>query len=279
MIAGEAIMTTLAAPLEARLLRELDRRHLRVWRPTQAPVPGLSAAQQPEVAYRLAKAGILERLERGAYLVIPRSGARLAQPLELVGAWFADEPYSVIGAAAAEHHGLTYDTPSTIEVQLARAKHERVEFQGKTYRFVQSRPSSVTSDNMEAAAASQRAKVASPAKLLVLLLRRHRRGPATARDSRLAIEVIERGIARNLWHSVPWDRLIKRHGTSATARRLGYLLERHGLPGWERLLALRGRAGYTLLSSLHPADGPVSPRWRLRLNDPILSPIDAHAHV
>ncbi len=279
MIAGEAIMTTLAAPLEAKLLRELDRRHLRVWRPTQAPVPGLSAAQQPEVAHRLAKAGMLERLERGAYLVIPRSGARLAQPLELVGAWFADEPYSVIGAAAAEHHGLTYDTPSTIEVQLARPKHERVEFQGKTYRFVQSRPSSVTSDNMEAAVGSQRAKVASPAKLLVLLLNQQRRGPATARDSRLAIEVIERGIARNLWHSVPWDRLIKRHATSATARRLGYLLERYGLPSWERLLALRGRAGYTLFSSLHPEDGPVSPRWRLRLNDPIVSPIDAGAHA
>jgi predicted transcriptional regulator of viral defense system len=272
-------MSILAAPLESELLGELDRRHMRVWRPSEHRVAALSATQQWEVAHRLARAGALERLERGAYLVVPRSGARLIPPLELVGAWFSHETYAVVGAAAAEHHGLTYDTPSKIEVQLSRAKREEVSFQGKLYRFVRSRPESVTSDNSSAEVGEQRTIVAAPPKLLVLLLNQHRRGPGTDRDSRLALEVIERGAARNVWRSVRWDRVARVHGTAATARRLGYLLERYSQPGWEKLLPLRGRAGYTRFSALHPAEGEVDPKWRLLLNDPILKAIDANSHA
>jgi predicted transcriptional regulator of viral defense system len=271
-------MSTLAAPRQSRLIRELDRRHLRVWRPAQDPIPGFSRSEQREAAHRLTKAGSLERLERGAYLVVPRSGARLAAPIELVGGWFANEPHSVIGAAAAEFHGLTYDTPSTVDVQLARPKRDEIMFQRRVYRFVHSRLTSVESDNAMVQSANVSTSVASPAKMLVLLLNQHRRGAGTVRDARLALEVVERGVERNLWNTVAWDRLVRRHGTAATARRLGYLLEQHGVPSAERLLPLRGSAGYTRFSALHPDTGPISTRWQLRINDPVVTGVDAQAH-
>ena len=279
MMVGNTIMSTLAAPNQARLLQELDRRHLKVWRPAQDPIPGFSSSQQREAAHRLAKAGTLERLERGAYLVVPRSGARLTPPIEVVGSWFANEPHAVIGAAAADVHGLTYDTPSTIDIQLARAKREEIAFQLKVYQFVRSGLVSVTSDNIVVRSASVSTSVASPAKLLVLLLNQHRRGAGTFRDARLAMEVVERGAERNLWNRVAWDRIVRRHGTAATARRLGYLLEQQDIPNAEKLLRLRGTAGYTPFSALHPDIGPLSTRWRLRLNDPVITGVDAHTHI
>jgi predicted transcriptional regulator of viral defense system len=278
IVVVSAIMSTLAAPVQARLLRELDRRHLKVWRPAQDPISGFSSAQQREAAHRLAKAGTLERLERGAYLVVPRSGARLTPPIEVVGSWFANEPHALIGAAAAEFHGLTNDTPSTIDIQLARVKREEIEFQLKRYRFVRSSLVSVTTDNVVVRSASVSTSVASPAKLLVLLLNQHRRGSGTVRDARLAMEVVQRGAVLDLWRTVAWDRIVRRHGTAATARRLGYLLERHDIPGAEKLLRLRGAAGYTPFSAVHPAQGPLSTRWRLRLNDPVIIGVDAHSN-
>lgn len=270
-------MATLTAPLESALMRDLDRKHVRVWRPSRTPAGGLEAARRDEVAHRLVRAGSLERLERGAYLVVPRSGARLVPPLELVGAWFEGEPFVVVGATAAEYHGLTLDTPSVIDVQLARAKREVVRFQDKVYRFTRSDRESVAADNVVIRAGEQKTSVATPAKLLVLLLNQPRRGPGTARDSRLAMEVFERGVRSNVWRSVRWARVVRLHGTAATARRLGYLLERFDQPGWDRLLPMRGRAGYSKFSAIHEAVGQVDTRWRLRLNDPVLSRLNATA--
>lgn len=258
-------------PVEHRLLQTLDRRRERVWNTSEDLPPGLTSDSVRQALQRLVATGQLERIERGTYAVMPRSGRVLVRPIELVGAWFRDEPYAVIGHAAAEYHRLTLDTASTVEVLLARTKPP-VEFQGVRYLFSRRDPASVGKDNVSVEHEGATTFVASPAKLLVLLLdgTPGRRGTRPVRDSRLALEVLERGAARHLWDKVDWPLVIRRHGSTSAARRLGYLLERLGVLSAANLAPLRGMSGNVPLSPLYPATGPVDPRWRIVVNDPIL---------
>ena len=257
-------------PIEHSILRALDRRREPVWRVECGLPTGLSATSVRGALQRLVAAGQVERIERGTYVVMPRSGRVILRPLELVGSWLGDEPHAVIGQAAAEHHHLTLDTPTTVEVQLARAKPP-VEFQGVRYVFSRRDPRSVGQDNMRVRHAGASTLVASPAKLLVLLLDAtpSRRGTRPPRDVRLALEVVERGAERRLWDRVDWPLVLRRHGSAAAARRLGYLLQRAGIDESD-LLPLRGVSGNIPLSPLYPAVGPVDPRWRVVINDPVV---------
>jgi predicted transcriptional regulator of viral defense system len=259
-------------PVENRILQALDRKRRLVWRVSAESLPsGVTPSQAWKSLHLLTAAGLLERIERGSYLVQPRSGRTLVAPLDLLGAWFADEPYAVVGHAAAEAHRLTLDTSNIVEVQLGRPKAP-VEFQGVRYVFSNAQKESLGSDNALIRTGQVPASVASPGKVLVLLLNREssRRSGRPTRDTRLAIEVLERGASANLWTKTDWPRLVRRHGNAATARRLGFLLERAGITGAEALLPLRGKAGNQSFSSVHPPEGPVNTRWGLILNDPLV---------
>lgn len=258
-------------PVEHDVLRALDRTRQRVWRVTDKAPVGMTRLQQRKALHHLTAAGLLDRIERGTYLVLPRSGRILVPPLELVGAWFSDEPYAVVGHAAAEYHRLTFDTSNITEVQLGRVK-KPVEFQGVRYVFSKPRNASLVADNAKVEAGHAATLIASPGKIMVLLLNQtsSRRSQRPTRDTRFAIEVLEAGIGRGIWASTDWARLVRRHGNSFAARRLGYLLERSLVLGAEALLPLRGSAGNAPFSPIYPVDGPVNTRWRLILNDPLI---------
>ena len=217
---------------------------------------------------RLVDAGLIDRLERGSYVVHPRSGRVPVLPVDLVGAWLADEPYAIIGRAAAEQHRLTLDTPSTIEVQLPRSK-DPVEFRGVVYVFTRGPLESVTADNVRSRSG---AVIASPGKAVALLLTQEaaRRGARPPRDAQLALDMLRSGRRLGTWNGTDWAGLVQRHGNAQVARRLGYLLEMLGLPGAEVLTPLRGSSGNKPFSPLYPAEGPIDTRWRLVLNDPAL---------
>lgn len=259
-------------PVGHRILQTLDRARRLVWRVSEEGLPaGITPAQAWKSLHLLTAAGLLERIERGSYLVLPRSGRLLIPPLELVGAWFENEPYTVVGHAAAEAHRLTLDTSSVIEVQLGRPKAP-VEFQRVRYVFSTARPPSLAADNAVITTGRTSTSVASPGKTLVLLLNQEssRRSERPTRDTRLALEILERGTSMNVWAKTDWPRLVRRHGNSSAARRLGYLLERSGLNGAEALLPLRGTSGNRPFSSAYPIDGPSNTRWGLILNDPLV---------
>jgi hypothetical protein len=188
-----------------------------------------------------------------------------------VAEWFREEPYAVVGHAAAEAHRLTLDSSGLIELQLARRK-SAIAFQGVRYQFVRANAKSVSKDNRRVKVAKTLVSVASPGKLLVLLLSlesaRHSDRPV--RDTRLAIEVIDRGRGFGYWTDVDWVPLVRRHGNSASARRLGYLLERFAVSQGRTLLQLRGPSGVVPFSPLYPPEGPIDRRWRLILNDPLI---------
>ena len=259
-------------PVEHRILQTLDRKRRLVWRVSDESLPtGVTPAQAWKSLHLLTAAGLLERIERGSYLVPPRAGRTLVVPLDLLGAWFADEPYAVVGHAAAEAHRLTLNTSNVVEVQLGRPKAP-VEFQGVRYVFSNAQNESLGADNTVIRTGQVPTSVASPGKVLVLLLNHEssRRSERPTRDPRLAIEVLERGVSANRWTKTDWPRLVRRHGNAATGRRLGYLLERAGIPGAEALLPLRGHAGNQVFSPVHPPEGPVNTRWGLVLNDPLV---------
>ena len=275
-LAWENIIVTSNAPLigpvELRILQALDRSKRRVWRVGQDNPHGLSDIQLRQSLHYLTKAGLLERIERGVYFVPPRSGRILISPLELVGAWFADEPHAVVGHAAAEQHRLTLDVSSVVEVQLTRKKHS-VAFQGVLYVFSQMARPRLVADNVKVVFDSSTTLVASPGKLVVQLLTNtsSRRSSRATRDTGLVLDVLEAGKRRGLWVRVDWPRLVQRHGTASTVRRLGYLLEQLGIGSAESLLPMRGESGNVVLSPVYPMTGPIDKRWRLVINDPAVS--------
>ena len=259
-------------PVEHRVLQALDRSRTRVWHVTDGGPSGITPSQLRQSLHYLTASGLLERIERGAYVVLPRSGRILVSPLELVGSWFKDEPHVVVGHAAAEYHRVTLDTSSVVEVQLGRTKRP-VEFQGVHYVFSKQAKASLLADNVKIHLGQTTSTVASPGKLLVQLLDQtsSRRSKRATRDTRLALEVIERGVTLRLWANVDWVRLVRRHGNASTARRLGYLLERAAIPGAVSLLALRGNAGNIRFSPIYPPEGHVNTRWRVVQNDPLVT--------
>lgn len=256
-------------PVELQILQALDRRRERVWRAGDSIVRGLSRLQVNQSLQHLVDARLLERIERGVYLVNPRAGRTLVAPLELVGAWFKDEPYAVGGHAAAEYHRLTLDSSQVVEVQLLRKKAP-VSFQGIRYVFTLAPRRRLVADNVRAPIGPATTTVVSPAKLVVQLLTNTaaRRSQRPQRGAALAVDILRAGKSRNVWAGVDWARLVRRHGTASTARRLGFLLEELHIEGGESLLPLRGHATYVPMSPLYPEEGRIDTRWRLRINDP-----------
>jgi predicted transcriptional regulator of viral defense system len=275
-------MTTSSAaprigPNEHEILRTLDRSGKWVFQVKDLGV-GLSKNQIENALSAMTRAGLVERVERGTYVVMPRSGRRLIDPADLLPAWLGSSAvgqamaYALIGRAAAEAHRLTLDTPRTIEVQLTRPK-EPVDFQGTRYRFTRSSEPDVVHDNVQIEVKTGKVNVASPGKTLVLLLRweASRNADKPAQDTRLALEMLERGETSRVWDKVKWPGLVKRHGNAAACRRLGFLLERQGQSeAAESLRPLIGQSGNVPFNPLYPSKGQVDRRWRLILNDPIL---------
>ncbi len=274
MITSKAATASRIGPIEQALLRVMDRSRQRIWMLGSADVPpGLTDDQVRHALSRLAEARLIDRIERGTYLVMPRSGRIPVQPLDLLGSWLRDEPYAVVGLAAAEVHHLSMDTPSTIEVQIARRKAP-VTFRGSQFVFTAANKQSVAQDNVRVKVGEGTCTVASPGKVVVRLLAQEssRRGMRPSRDASLAAEMLERGRGRDLWSRTDWKSLVMRHGNSLAARRLGYLLDQLGIGGSEDVMPLRGVSGNKPFSPLYPPRGPVSKRWRLVINDPALPP-------
>jgi predicted transcriptional regulator of viral defense system len=272
MTTSNAIADIRIGPVEMSLLKSIDRTRNRIWTISTSSLPrDMTADQARQALSRLADAGLLDRIERGAYLVHPRSGRVPMLPLDLIGAWLGKEPHSVIGWAAAEAHDLTQQTASNIEVQLTREK-DPIVFDRIRYLFTEAEPALVSADNVKVSTKSGSASVASPGKTVVLLLRQEsaRRSARPRNDTRLVLEMLERGKAKGIWKETDWPRLVRRHGSAQVARRLGHLLEFVGVDGAEDLLPLRGRSGNTPFAPALPSAGPISTRWRLVLNDPAI---------
>ena len=228
---------------------------------------------RPELAWAslncLQEKGWIQRLQRGLYMVVPLVAGPDRQwaedPFVVAGSLMRDEPVAIAYWSALHYWNMTEHIPQVVLVQSTRRKHRaQVIIQGVTYRFI----------------------VISQYKFFGVITQ-YRNGlpfPITDREKTLidacdrsdlagGIALVAQALQTGL-AGIEWDRLddyLDRLGSSAAAKRLGYLIELGGLavPEPEKRLEhwrSKLKAGISLLEPGAGASGRINSRWRLRLN-------------
>ena len=239
-------MATVAArlgPRELALLERFQRSRRAVVRLDRDPHPfdALRPNALRLLLKRLADGGWLQRLERGAYLVT--GPGRLAEHgrLAIAADWLEGEPYVVGGLAALAHWKLTGDSPTTVDILLARRK-PNVRQTNTLFRFIYVPEAELPPARaVPVAGARALGRVAEPEHALI-----HVVAGRYATTITVAGEALRRGLRNRV---IGRRRLIRalRHAPTAAARRLGWLAERQKDPLAEELRALVGSGGYVPL--------------------------------
>lgn len=230
-------------PRELALLERFQRSGRAVVRLDRDPHP--FEALRPNalrlVLKRLADGGWLRRLERGVYLVTgPGPFAEHGQ-LAIAADWLEGEPYVVGGFFALAHWNLTGDSPTTVDILLARRK-ANVRQTRTLFRFIYVPEADLPPARaVRVAGAHAFARVAEPEHALTQVV-----AGRYATTITVAGEALRRGLRDRV---IGRRRLIRalRHAPAAAARRLGWLAERQRDPLAEELRALVGSGGYVPL--------------------------------
>ncbi len=239
-------MATVAArlgPRELALLERFQRSRRAVVRLDRDPHPfdALRPNALRLLLKRLADGGWLQRLERGAYLVT--GPGRLAEHgrLAIAADWLEGEPYVVGGLSALAHWKLTGDSPTTVDILLARRK-PNVRQANTLFRFIYVPEAELPPARaVPVAGARALGRVAEPEHALI-----HVVAGRYATTITVAGEALRRGLRDRV---IGRRRLIRalRHAPTAAARRLGWLAEHQKDPLAEELRALVGSGGYVPL--------------------------------
>ena len=215
---------------------------------------------------RLVKSGWLERIERGLYLIVPLEAG-------IEGHWIEDPmviaaqlvPSGSVAYWSALHHwGMTEQIPRTVFVQTRSRKHRsQLTLLGVRYHFIY-----------------------VVERKFFGMIKQWSRGVAftiTDREKTL-VDALDRpdlcggipAVAAALMAHPPldwdvFDGYLRRFGSGAILKRLGYLAEalEVSIPEAERrLTAWRKQLsqGTALLDPRGPKKGPIDSRWRVRVN-------------
>ena len=235
---------------------------------------GWSRRRAVNLLYHLRRAGWIVSLARGTYLIVPlEAGPEAAWTEEaLVIASHLVAPGAAAYWSACHYWNWTEQVPRTAFVQTPKhTRKKRREVLGVTYEFVH-----VTErkffGTVERPAGRGRIVVTDREKSLVDALDR----PDLCGGMRQVAEMLPAAA-----EAVRWERLetyLDRMGSGAIYKRLGFLVETLGkrvpVPERERRMeAWRERltGGHAPLEPGGRADGPVSSRWRVRVNVPGLA--------
>jgi len=205
---------------------------------------------------RMEADGLVERLERGKYLVIPLSARKGGYTLNefVIGSELV-EPYAISYWSALNHHGLTEQIPSTVFVQTTSRKKERdLNVFGVRYLIIKISESKffgvekVWIDNVSI-------NITDREKTIVDCLDR----------PEYCGGVIE--VAKALNNEVyDYDRLSRyavNMKNSGVIRRLGFLCDYLGIP---IVLSAIDSRNYLYLDPTMPKKGVTDRKWRLKVN-------------
>ena len=205
---------------------------------------------------RMEDDGLVERLERGKYLVIPLSARKGGYTLnEFVIGSMLVEPYAISYWSALNHHGLTEQIPSTVFVQTTSRKKKRdLNVFGVRYLIIKISESKffgvekVWIDNVSI-------YITDKEKTIVDCLDR----------PEYCGGVIE--VAKALNNEVyDYDRLSRYAANmknSGVIRRLGFLCDHLGVP---IVLPSINSRNYLYLDPAMPKKGVTDSKWRLKVN-------------
>lgn len=252
--------------LGAQLLAELDRAHVRAlsfpddW-PLVDEVTGSRSASR-SLVFRLARAGILTSIKRGAYAVRPRSGALALSALDLVGP-VTRANHLVTAGKALEVHELTDQSFRTLYV-LTATRQRPWSWQGERVRYVTVPPNRIWGGR-ELRAARHPTIVAGPERALIDGLAHPSWGVSLAQVAEATARALDDPHIRDRL-----GRAAARYQNAFLARRLGFIVSR--LAGEQAAAEFRSLIGTSravaLLDPRGPRTGPVHTEWRLRENVP-----------
>ncbi len=212
---------------------------------------------------RLEKKGWIARIKPGLYVPIPLSSGTTGTPQlhEFLVAMTLVQPAAIAYFSAMNYHGFTEQIPRqvfiTTDHKVSRPSKESL---GVSYRIVSQRPQRFFGLRTEWINESP-FQITDPEKTLVdgLALPEYVGG----------VGMIAHALLQS-WSAIDEKRLhdyVLRMGTSAVAKRLGFLQERLALGNPEALRNSAGPStGYPRLDPTLPAQGTHNRRWGLLVN-------------
>ncbi len=214
-----------------------------------------------------ARKGLVKRLKRGVYLLVPLEAGPERQWSEasfVIAAALA-EPAVVAYLSAIRYWNWTEQLPGTVYVQTTQRKSKTAQdILGVRYRFVRVSPSRLFG-YMEEHVDNQPFNVTDKEKTLIDSADR----PDLSGGIVTVVQAAEEAVRELDWHLL--DRYLQRFPRGAAIKRLMFLIEKAGCdnPDAVRLLERwqsRLTAGIVLLEPGLPVRGPIVTRWRIRLN-------------
>lgn len=234
-----------------------------------ADTAGCNPARAKKLLYQLRQSGWVLGLTKGKYLIVPLEAGPESTWSEdsLVIAGHLADPAVVAYWSACHHWNWTEQVPRTVFVQTTQKKmHNANTVLGVQYRFVRVQPGKFFG-TVARTAGNGRITVTEREKTLVDALDR----PDLCGGITQVAEILPAA-----GRSIDWDRFdgyLKQMGSGAIYKRLGFLAEYLGgkliiSNGSERIESWRSRltGGNALLEPRRPAKGPVTSRWRVRIN-------------
>ena len=224
-------------------------------------------ATAPHVASRLQQKGVLTRVGRGVYAINPLRSIgrpRSTSALAAVAASLADEAYYLGGLGILNLHRLTDQYyPGGVDVFIDRPRRPR-RLASVLVHFHVTDPDHLRAGVQKTTVEGSQVWVSDPERTVLDLLEYPSLTGGTAEAVKTAQTILTRIDVPKL------VRYALKLARPTTCRRIGFLLERAGLPrrSWEPLLAtVRGAAEGAALLPDAPKRGPYSSQWRLSVND------------
>jgi len=205
---------------------------------------------------RLENRGIIERIEKGKYLIIPLGAEKGKYTLHefIIGSTLI-EPYSIAYWSALNYYGLTEQIPTTVFLQTtARKKNQDIKVFSVKYQVVKIKKEKVFGIRKEWIEETQ-INITDKEKTIIDCLDK----PQYCGG----IIEVAKALKNNKFDRKKLENYAQRIGNSGVLRRLGYLCE---LLNIKIKLPKLNTRNYLLLDPTMPEKDTKNARWRLIIN-------------
>jgi predicted transcriptional regulator of viral defense system len=219
-------------------------------------VSNLSRESLRVVLLRLEKRGIIERIEKGKYLIIPLGAEKGKYTLHefVIGSTLID-PHYIAYWSALNYYGLTEQIPTTVFIQTtARKKKQEIKIFGVQYKIIKIKKEKLFGIRKEWIEENP-INITDKEKTIIDCL-------DIPKYSGGIIEVAK-ALKNNKFNRNKLEDYAQRVGNSGVIRRLGYLCDLLKIKITLPELKVRN---YLLLDTSMPKSGSKSAKWRLIIN-------------
>jgi len=217
---------------------------------------GMSRESLKKLIYRFEKRGLVERIEKGKYMIIPLGAEKGKYTLnEFVMGSMLVKPYVIAYWSALHFYGLTEQIPNTVFIQTtARKKRQKIIISGVEYRLIRVKESKLFGIRKEWVEEMQ-VNITDKEKTIVDCLDK----PQYCGG----IIEVAKALRNGKYDKGKLVNYTKRIGNSGVIRRLGYLCD---LLRIDISLPEIYTRNYLYLDPTMPQKGFKNAKWRLVVN-------------